>query len=202
MVKAIVEGAKKAKKGIEDSVHYAIGHRARVRTLILLNEGEYTATEISRATGVPLSKLYNYLRRMLEEGSTEIASEETKGNMKLLRYRAVEIQCYQQHEFEELTFENRQNIAGAIIQSGTAEVLAGFYDGKLAHPKAFAYWDWFNLDAKGRKDADALQYRYLREMMSIEAESTERSGERTRSMLLQLMFFERPRKGKLREKRI
>jgi DNA-binding transcriptional ArsR family regulator len=182
VVKAIINTAKKAKRGIEDSVQYAIGHRTRVHILIVLNEGEYTAAEISRAIDVELSSLYNHLRRMLNEGSIEIADETTRGNMNLVRYRAVKMQYFKQHEFETLPYAYRQN-------------------GKLADPAAFAYWDWFNLDSKGREDADALQYRYLREMQRFETESTKRSGDRTRSMLLQLMFFERPRKGRLRERR-
>lgn len=190
--------AKKAGKGIEAAIQYALGHRTRVHTLIVLNEGTYTAAEISEIIGVPLNTLHNHLRRLLEEGSIEIADEEKRGNMTQFKYRAVETQCYQQDEYEKLPYLYRQNIAGAILQSGTAEVMGGLYAGKLADPRACVYWDWYNLDEKGRKDAEALNLRYLEGLEQIESESVvraEKSGEERVSMLLAKYFFARPRKG-------
>lgn len=202
MVKAI---AKRARKGIEEVVQYALGHKIRVHTLIVLNEGTYTAGEISEIIGVPLNTLHNHLRRMLDDGSIEIAHEEKKGNMIQYWYRAVEVQTYSVEEFERLPHLYRQNIVGAIVQSGTAEVIAGLYAGKLADPRACVYWDWYNLDARGREEADALTDRFLEEMREIEVESTNRaatSGEETTSMLLDVMFFERARKGSPRSRRV
>lgn len=198
MVKAI---AKKARRGIEEVVQYALGHRIRVHVLIVLNEGIYTAGEISEIIGVPLNTLHNHLRRMLNDGSIEIAREEKKGNMTQYWYRAVEVHTYSVEEFEGLPHVYRQNIVGAIVQSGTAEVMAGQYGGKLADPKACVYWDWYNLDAQGQDDAYALTDRYLKELREIEVESTNRAastGETTTSMLLNLMLFERPRKSSRR----
>lgn len=201
MVKAI---AKKARKGIEEVVQYALGHRIRVHVLIVLNEGIYTAGEISEIIGVPLNTLHNHLRRMLDDGSIEIAREGKKGNMTQYWYRAVETQTYSVEEFEQLPHLYRQNIVGAIVQSGTAEIMAGLYAGKLADPRATVFWDWYNLDAQGREDADALTERYLEEIREIEIEATNRaagSGEETTSMLLDIAFFERPRKGATRPHR-
>jgi DNA-binding transcriptional ArsR family regulator len=201
MVKAI---AKRAKKGIEEVVQYAVGHKIRVHVLITLNEGIYTASELSEITGVQLNTLHNHLRRMLDDGSVEIAREERRGNMTLYWYRAVEVETYTAEEFEQLPHAFRQNIVGAIVQSGTAEVMAGLYAGTLADPRATVYWDWYNLDARGRKDADALAERYLRDLREIECESTNRAaetGEGVTSMLLNFAFFERPRRGDRRRHR-
>lgn len=198
MVKAL---AKRAKKGIEEVVQYAIGHRVRVQVLILLNEGTYTAAELSEAAGVPVNTLHNHLHRMLEDGSIEIAREEKKGNMTQYCFRAVEAQTYSVEEFESLSFPHRQNIVGAIVQSGTAEVMAGLYAGSLADPRAHLYWDWYNLDDKGRADADGLTERYLDDLREIEVEAINRVTKgkaETTSMLLNLSFFERPRKGGVR----
>jgi hypothetical protein len=92
----------------------------------------------------------------------------------------------------------RQNIAGAILNSGIAEILAGFHAGKLAEPRAHEYWDWYNLDERGQDDADALTHRFLRDIREIEDESLARaadSGEETTSRVLELFFFERTRKA-------
>jgi len=189
------------KKGIEEVVQYAIGHRIRVHILILLNEGSYCASELAEAIGVPLTTLNNHLRRMCDDGSIEIAKVEKRGNMDQYWYRSVEVKIFSVEEFERLPLPYRQNIAGAIVQSGAAEVMAGLYEGKLADPRANLYWDWFNLDEQGREEADALTERYLEEMQEIEVEATNRvakSGEETTSMLLNHSFFERARKGKRR----
>lgn len=202
MVKAIAhQVTKKKTKGIEETVQYALGHKIRVHVLIVLNEGTYTATEISERIDVPLNVLYNHLRRMLDDGSIEVARKEPKGNMMLYWYRAVETQTYTVEEFEDLPLPYRQNIVGAIVQSGTAEVLAGLYHGKLADPRSTVFWDWLNLDAQGRREADALTEKYVEDLRELECEATNRvavTKESTTSMLIHLLFFERPRKGRPR----
>lgn len=201
MVRAAAKRARRTKKQIEEVVQYALGHKTRVYILILLNEGIYTAGELAQIMDEPLNNVHKHLGKMLEDGSVEVAREEAEGNITRYWYRAVEIQCYQQEEFEKLPFTYRQNIAGAILQSGTAEVMAGFHAGNLADPRACCYWDWYNLDAQGRRDAEALNLRYLNELREIEVQATNRSadtGEETTSMLLSMMFFKRPRKGRPR----
>jgi DNA-binding transcriptional ArsR family regulator len=201
----VVKGiAKQAKKGIEEVVQYALGHRIRVQVLIALNEEIYTAAEISEIVGVPLSTLHNHLHRMLEDGSIEIAREEKKGNMTQYYFRAVEVQTYTVEEFERLPYPYRQNIVGAIVQSGTAEVMAGLYAGKLADPRAHVYWKRYNLDEQAHRDADELTERYLDELREIEVDATNRvaaTAAETAPMLLNLAFFERPRKGGVRPHR-
>jgi len=190
--------AKRAKKGIVEVVQYALGHKIRINVLILLNEGIYTAGEIAEIIGVELNTLHNHLRKMLEDGSIEIAREEKRGNMSLYWYKAVEIAFYDKESFKKLPFMQRQNIAGAIIQSATAEVVAGLDNGKLADPDSVVYWDWYNLDEEGREKAEALSIRFLKELREIEVDATNRvaeTGEETTSYLLSHMWFERPRLG-------
>jgi DNA-binding transcriptional ArsR family regulator len=190
--------AKRTKKGIVEAVQYALGHRTRVQILILLNEGTYSAGEISAIIGVGQNTLNNHLRKMLDDGSIEIAREERRGNMTLYWYKAVEIESYDREEFEKLPFQYRQNVAGAIVQSGTAEVIAGLDGGKLADPESVAWWDWYNLDAEGRKKAEELSIRFIKELQEIEVEATNRvakTKEETKSYLLNHMWFERPRRG-------
>lgn len=204
MVEALKDKAKKAKKGIVESVQYALGHKTRVHILIVLNEGIYTAGEISEILDVPINTLHNHLRRMLADGSIEIAKkEERAGNMIQYWYRAVERKSYTVEEFEKLPFPFQQNIVGAIVQCGTAEVMAGLYGGQLADPRATVFWDWYNLDAEGRKKADARTERYVEEMQGIECEAVNRavtSGEKLVTMVLNLTFFERPRLAKMRRR--
>jgi predicted transcriptional regulator len=198
VAKTAEKKVKRPKKGIEEVVQFALGHRTRVHILILLNEGIYTAQELADQLNEPLNNLYSHLKKMLGDGSIEIAKEETKGNMTQYWYKAVEVQEYSVEEFEKLPFVYQQNIVGAIVQSGTAEVLAGLYAGKLADPRTTIFWDWFNLDATGREDADALTERYIEQLREIEVEATNRvavTKDETTSMLLDIDFFERAKMG-------
>lgn len=203
MVEALKNKAKKAKKakGILEVLQYAVGHKIRVQVLIVLNEGVYTAAEISEEIDVPLNTLHNHLRRMLRDGSIEIAKKEKKGNMDQFWYRAAETLIYTVEDFEKLSIVHRQHIVGALVQAGTAEVLAGLDAGTLADPRATVYFDWYNLDAQGRRKADAITERYVEEMRDNECDSINRvakTREKTTSMLLNVTFFERARNAKTR----
>jgi DNA-binding transcriptional ArsR family regulator len=189
---------RRARKGIEEVVEYALGHKIRIQILVALNEGSYTAAQISEKIGEPPKIVQNHLREMLKDGSIEIDEERPRGNRFQYTYRSVVVNTYTAEEFERLPYRFRQNITGAILNAVIAEILGGFHAGKLAEPRAHEYWDWYNLDKKGQDDADALTHRLLRDMRGIEDESSARaakSGEETTSMVLGYFFFERTRKG-------
>ena len=190
------KAAKRPKK-IEEVVQYALGHRIRVHILIVLNDGIYTAAQLAEIIDEPLNNVSNHLRKMLEDGSVEVAKEERKGNVVQYSYRAVEIPYYSQKAAEEMTQLQRQMTAGAIFQSGSAEVMAALYAGKLADPRAVVFWHWYNVDQRGRDDLEAENRRYLERLREIEVESTNRraeSGDAATSMLVNLTVFERVRK--------
>lgn len=184
-------------KGIEEVVQYALGHKIRVHILIVLNDGVYTAAQLAEIIGEPLNNVSNHLRKMLEDGSVEVAKEERKGNVFQYWYKAVEVPYYSQETAERMTQLQRQMIAGAIVQSGSAEVLAALYAGKLADPRTVLFWHWYHVDIQGREDLEAENVRYLERVREIEAESDSRraeSGEDSTSMLVSLSVFERARK--------
>jgi DNA-binding transcriptional ArsR family regulator len=186
------------RKGIEEVVEYALGHRIRIQILVALNEGSYTAAQIAEKIDEPQEIVQNHLRQMLDDGSIEVDEERRRGNRIQYTYRSVVVNTFTAEEFERLPYRFRQNIVGAILNSGIAEILASFHAGKLAEPRAHEYWDWYNMDKKGQDDADALTHRFLRDIRDIEDESLARaakSGEETISMVLELFFFERTRKG-------
>lgn len=185
-------------KGIEEVVQYALGHKIRVHILIVLNDGIYTATQLAEIIGESINNVSNHLRKMLDDGAVEIAKEERKGNIVQYWYKAVEIPYYSQEAAEGMTHLQRQMIAGAIVQSGSAEVLAALYAGKLADPRTVLFWHWYDVDQQGREDLEAENVRYLERVREIEAESGDRrveSGEDSTSMLVSLSVFERARKA-------
>lgn len=191
--------AKKKPKSIEEVVQFALGHRLRVELLIVLNDGvPMTATQLAEIIDEPLNNVTNHLRKMLEDGSVEIAREEQRGNIVQYWYRSVAIPFYSQEAAEEMTHLQRQMTAGAIVQSGSAELLAGLYAGKLADPRTVLFWDHFNVDQAGREAIEAENERYLERIQEIEIEATNRragSGEDSTSMLVSLSVFERVRQA-------
>jgi DNA-binding transcriptional ArsR family regulator len=191
--------AGRAKKKIEDVVQYALGHRTRVQVLIVLNDGSSTAAELAKIIDEPLSNVSNHLQKMLEDGSIEIAREERKGNMVQYWYKAVEIPIYSTEEAEAMTPLQRQVTVGAIVQSGSAEVLAALQGGTLADPRSVLFWHWYNVDRQGREEMDVETHCYLERLREIEVEAANRraqSGEDGTSMLVNLAVFERARKAR------
>ncbi len=181
-------------KGIEEVVQYALGHKIRVHILMVLNDGIYTAGQLAEILGEPLNNTANHLRKMLDDGSVEIAKEERKGNVIQYWYRTIKMPYFSQEDAEEMTQLQRQMTAGAIFQSGTAEVMAALYAGKLADPRTVLFWDWFNVDQQGREELEAENLRYLDRIREIEVEATNRraeSGEDSEAMMVSLSVFER-----------
>jgi predicted transcriptional regulator len=188
---------KKQRKKIEDAVEYALAHKARVELLILLNEASYTKTELSELTGIALNNVGNHIRRMLDDGTIEVADKEERRGTNVFWYRAVEIPSYSQEEAEGLTWMERHMIAGLIAQGGTAEVLAALRKGNLADPRTILSWDWYNVDAQGRNEMDVENHRHLERLRQIECDSINRcatSKEETTPILVSLFAFVRARK--------
>jgi DNA-binding transcriptional ArsR family regulator len=186
------------KKSIEEVVGYAVSHRIRVHILIVLNEGTYTAAQIAQIIEEPLNNVSNHIRELLDAGSIELAKTEPKGNVLQHFYRAVEMPFYSQEEAEAMTPEQRQVTAGLVVQSASAEVMAALWAGKLADPRTWLAWDWFNVDGQGREEIEDEQKRSWERMQEIEVEATNRrsnSGEEAQSMLVTQFGYERARRG-------
>jgi DNA-binding transcriptional ArsR family regulator len=190
---------RRPRKKVAEVVSYTLGHQTRVEILIALNEEMFTAQGLAARLRQSPSNIGNHLQRMLEEGSIEVGKEERRGNVTQYWYKKREIAVYTPEDAEAMTPFERQVTVGAIVQSGIAEVLAALAAETLSDPQSILYWDWYNLDAEGQKEADLESHRYLERLREIEAASTNRrakSGAKGTSMLVKLAFFRRARKVK------
>lgn len=188
----------KQRKRIEEVVQYALSHKYRVEILILLNQASYTAGEVSELTGITLSNVSNHIKRMLQDGSIEVAKIEERRGTNIYWYRAIEIPEYSQEEAEALTEMERQTIAGWVIQSGMAETMAALWKGNLANPRTILHWSWYTFDERGREDLEAENIRHLERVREIECESLNRiaeTKEEPTSMIVSLFSFVRARKA-------
>ncbi|MFN8215902.1 MAG: winged helix-turn-helix domain-containing protein [Solirubrobacterales bacterium] len=193
------EGAPLIGKSIEERVGTALGHRIRVEILALLNEGVYTADQLAALIGESRQTVHHHLKVLLRDNSIEIAKVERRRNANLYFYRAIEMPSFDEEELAAMTPEQRQAIAGLIVQHATAEIMAALASGKLSEdPAVVLAWRWFNLDEQGRRDLLAEQERLWHRAGEIEAESTNRraqSGEESTTIVLAEFGFERARKA-------
>jgi len=187
----------KGKRGVEDAVSYAVGHRIRIEVLALLNEGCHTQDELAKKLRLPLSTIGHHIKALLDDGSIELAQTEMVRGTLRHYYRAVEMPFYDDDEIAAMPPEARQATAGVIMQAVMAEMMAAFWAGKMIDDRrVWLAWRWFNLDATGRDDLADEQARSWARIQQIEAESIERcneSGEPAISYIVTSLGFERCR---------
>jgi DNA-binding transcriptional ArsR family regulator len=188
----------KQRKRIEEVVQYALSHKFRVEILTLLNQDSYTASEISELTGISMQNVSNHLKRMLQDGSIEVVKIEERRGTNIYWYCTVEVPECSQEEAEALTEMERQNLAGWVVQSGTAEVVAALWKGNLANPRTILHWNSYTFDEEGRRELEAENVRHLERVREIEGESLNRiseTDEEPTSMIVSLFSFVRARKA-------
>jgi hypothetical protein len=96
-----------------------------------------------------------------------------------------------------MTPNERQALAGLILQASMAEALASLRAGKLRDdPRVMLAWNRLNLDKDGRNDAADEQVRSWERLHEIEAESTNRrakTGEDGITYVITSFGYERSR---------
>lgn len=188
---------RKQRKKIEEAVQFALSHWIRLEILILLNEAEYTTSEIAELTEIQLKKISNHCLEMLNDGSIEVAKQEKRHGTMVHWYRAVDVPEYTREEAEKMTEMELQMIAGVITQSSTAELMAALHKGTLANARTILSWDLYDVDEQGREDIEEDVVRHLERLKEIKCESVNRvavSKEKTTSMIVSVSAFVRARK--------
>jgi DNA-binding transcriptional ArsR family regulator len=187
----------KGGRSLEEAVSYAVGHRIRIEVLAALHEGPASANDLARIVHQPLSKVTHHVEELLVSGSIEIARTETVGNISQNFYCAVELPFYSDEEIQAMTAEQRQGLAGLILQATMAEALASLWAGKLhSDPRVMLAWNRINLDEQGREDLADEQARSWARMQEIEAEAAARrieSGEPAVTYVVTSLGYERSR---------
>jgi DNA-binding transcriptional ArsR family regulator len=187
----------KGGRGVEDSVSYSLGHRIRIEILAALHEGMATASRLAEIVHQPLSTVEHHIKEMLKDGSIEIARTEKVGNLDQNHYCMVELPFFSDEDVVAMTEEERQALAGLIVQAVSAEALASLWAGKMVRdPRVMLAWNRANLDRQGRDemaDEDAESWERKEE---IEARSTNRrakTGEPAVTYVIVALSFERSR---------
>src|SRR6476659_655618 len=163
------------KKRIGEVIAYAVSHRTRVLILVVLNEGTYTPAQVAEMIDESVQSVSNHIRDMVAIGSIELVKTVKRRNMDHHYYRAIEMPCFKEADFEAMTPQERDVTWGLIIQSMAAEMLAALWKGTLRrNNKTWLTWRWHNVDDQGELEIyDVLEWAWNR-MWEIESESMNR----------------------------
>jgi DNA-binding transcriptional ArsR family regulator len=196
-VKAKTQKGQRA-KSIEEIVANSVRHRIRIEVLALLNEGVYTPDEISSILDEPIGKVTHHISELAEGGAIELAKTEQVRNATRHFYRAVQQPYVAAEAATAMTPQQRQVIAGLILQSIMAESMSAFWAGNMIDDPdhTMLSWRWFNVDQKGQGEIIAELAESWSRVQEIEARSASRraeSGEDATSMIVALQGFKRSR---------
>jgi DNA-binding transcriptional ArsR family regulator len=185
------------KRSVEEAVSYGVGHRIRIEILCILNEGTYSASELSKLTRLPLTTISHHIKELLSSGCIDLARVEKVRNTDQHFYRANELPFVTDEEAELLPPQVKQEYAAVILQAIMAEGLGALWAGKLNNdPGVRMMWRWYNLDAQGRQELADEQRESWERIVEIEARSTNRrvqTGEKPSTMIASVLGFERSR---------
>ncbi|HZE06043.1 MAG TPA: winged helix-turn-helix domain-containing protein, partial [Solirubrobacteraceae bacterium] len=162
-----------------------------------LNEAVYTPEDLRKLIGVPSNTIGYHIKELLEDGSIELARTAQVRNTVQHYYRAVKIPFFSDEEIAAMTLEEKQTLAGLILEASMAEALAAFWAGKMIRdPRVWLTWRWFNVDVQGRNDIADEQAESWARIFKIQAESATRmaeSGEKPVSIIVTSLGYERCR---------
>ncbi len=182
---------------VEEAVSYAVGHRIRIEILAALHEGPASPKDLSRILHQPLSNLTHHIEKLFQANSIDIAHTEAVGNITQTFYCMVELPYYSDEDVAAMSEQERQVLAGIILQAVAAEAMASLWAGKLhSDPRVMLAWNRIRLDEQGRVDLADEQARSWTRMMEIEAESTNRrveSGDPGITHVITSLGYERSR---------
>lgn len=184
-------------RSVEEAVSYAVGHRIRIEILAALHEGPASAKQLSKIVRQPLSNVTHHIEELFKSRSIDVAHTEQVGNIRQNFYCVVKLPYYSDEEIAAMTEEERQVLAGIILQSVAAEALASLWAGKLhSDPRVMLAWNRIRLDEQGRDDLADEQARSWERITEIEAESANRratTGDPGTTYVVTSLGYERSR---------
>lgn len=191
----------------EEAPTYPLTQRIRQEALLILHEGEFSAADIAEMIGEDTSHVTNHLRDLYDAGCIEFVGYRGKGNFKKAVYRAIARPLTSREEVMEMSLEERDEVAGVMLQWIMVEATASYRSKKMASDEnSVVMFDEPCLDAAGRVEledfftacwsGDFEVLERLKSVQDIAARATNRmakSGETGVTVVASLMAFERAR---------
>lgn len=198
--------AKRRSRLPEEAPTYPTSHRVRLEALILLHEGDFSATEIAEMINEEVSLVANHLRDLYDAGCIEFVGLKGKSNLKKVVYRAIARPYTDCRETEKMSPSERQEAAGVHLQWIVAEALAAYRKEKMVSDETVVMSDEPNLDAKGKLELrdflvacwtgdveTLLRLEGVQQIASRAVARVTKSNESGTTVVASLMAFERAR---------
>ena len=168
------------------------------RLLIVLNQGTYSATELSDIIGEPVNSVSNHLRELADGGAIEVAEIKRCRNFFQHFYRAVAIpSAFERGPDRDASLGAPDDRSSLVAQSLLAEIMAALLANRISDdPNHCFLWDRLNVDEQGRREITEEQERHWERLEQIEEESSARSirsGDATTPYIVSALGFERAR---------
>jgi DNA-binding transcriptional ArsR family regulator len=183
------------KRGVEDAVSYAWGHRIRLEIVVALHDGPQSTDGLAGIVRKPISTVTHHVEELLQDGIIGIAKTERVGNLVQTYYRVIRKAEFSHEEVAAMTPEERHALFALVVHSATSEAMCSLRAGKMTNdPMIHLAWDRIDLDAKGREDLAAEQIRSWERTKEIACEAANRraeAGEPGRSYIVTSFGYER-----------
>jgi DNA-binding transcriptional ArsR family regulator len=163
------------KRGVEDAVSYAVGHRIRLEIVVALHDGLQSADGLAKIVQRPLSTVTHHIEELLKDGMIGIAKTERVGNLVQTYYRVIKLAEFSRKEVAAMTPEERHALFALVIQSATTEAMGSLWAGKMTDdPTIHLAWDRINLSKKGRGEMAEEQLRSWERIKEIACKDANR----------------------------
>lgn len=137
---------------VEESASSSLGHRIRVEIRAALHEGPATASQLAEMIEQPTTTVERHIKKMLNDGSIDIAKSEKVGNLRRHYYSVVKLPFFSDAAMAAMTEDERQTVYALIVQAASAEAMASLWAGKIARDRSvFMAWTRIQLDQLGRE---------------------------------------------------
>lgn len=199
------------KRKLDDAVVYATSHKIRIEALSIMNDGRASPVEIAEFLGEDVSAVSHHIRELYGDGSIESAGTAKRRNATEHFYRAVTLPYVTSEEYVEMTPDERQEVAGLIVQAIMAETLAALRLGKMRGAREpWLTWQGVPVDAEGEREVTELMQETYDKADDIKARNAHRIAEARmrakeegqnpppagRTEIVVLMSYERSRNGR------
>lgn len=185
------------KRGVEDAVSYAWGHRIRLEIVVALHDGSQSADGLARIVGEPLSTVGHHIEELLQDGIIGVAKTKRVGNLVQTYYHVIKLAEFSHEEVAAMTPEERHALFALVLQSATTEAMCSLRAGKMADDSHIVLaWNRMNLSKQGREAVADEQIRSWERLKEIECEDANRraeTGDQGVTYIVSTFGFERSR---------
>lgn len=190
----------KRKRRPEDALPHSVNHWIRVEVLAILNEGEFSASEIAKMIDEDVKNVRGHVIDLYGSGCIEFSGHKMVGSTMRPVYRALVLPVVYDETYRKMSMEERRDLNGAVVQGIFTETMSSYRTGHMnADEQLCLLWDALNLDAQGKQELLELLTATWEGAQAINGRAANRlakAGEIGETTFVGLQGFRRGRPGR------